>query len=204
MNINILVTRRYGTNCYLLENDSYAVVIDPGEAEPELLEFCEEQKDKPNKMILLTQCHFDHIGGVEAVLSIWNCPLLIGENDSEGLCDNRINLSGYWSRDVFCFTPDRVLTDGEILTLGEEKIRVIETAGHTKGSVCYLLGDTLFSGDTLFRMSVGRTDLPTSDFESLISSLEILKYLSHKTVVYPGHGERTTIDFEVKNNPYMR
>lgn len=204
MNINSLITRQYGTNCYLLENDTSAVVIDPGEAEPELLKFCEEQKDKPNKMILLTHCHFDHIGGVKAVKSIWDAPLLIGENEAEGLADNRINLSGYWSREILCFTPDKTLSDGEIINIGEEKIRVVETAGHTKGSVCYLLGEFLFCGDTLFKMSVGRTDLPTADFESLVSSLGILKYFPPETVVLPGHGEATTIGFEAQNNPYMR
>ena len=204
MNINTIITRHYGTNCYLLENESSAVVIDPGESEDELLAFCEEQKDKPNKIILLTHCHFDHIGGVNAVKDIWKCPLLIGENEAEGLADNRINLSGYWSRETFRFTPDKTLADGEIISLGDEKIRVIETAGHTSGSVCYLLGDILFSGDTLFKMSVGRTDLPTSSFEDLISSLQKLKLLPPETLVLSGHGEGTRIDFEVQSNPYMK
>lgn len=204
MDINVLETRKYGTNCYLLENESSAIVIDPGEAEPELLKFCEEQSKKPNKMILLTHCHFDHIGGVEAVKNIWNCPLLIGQNEAEGLQDNRINLSGYWSRDVYNFIPDKTLMDGEIINLGNESIEVIETAGHTKGSVCYLLNNILFSGDTLFRLSVGRTDLPTADFNSLIDSLRKLKNLKPEIRVLPGHGEGTTIEFEARNNPYMR
>ncbi len=203
MDIKILTTPQYGTNCYLLENDSAAAVIDPGEIMPELLEFAEEQKDKPNRLIILTHCHFDHIGGVEAVKRIWNCPVLIGEDEAEGLIDNRINLSGYWTPEKLSIAPDMTVRDKDVLKLGEDSLKVISTEGHTKGSVCYLLDNVLFSGDTLFRMSIGRTDLPTGDYQKLLSSLNKLSELSHDVTVLSGHGPQTSIGFEVNNNPYM-
>lgn len=203
MDIKTLVTRRYGTNCYLISNDTSAAVIDPGEAERELLEFCREQKDKENKFIILTHCHFDHIGGVRAVGEIWDCPVIICEKEAEGLSDNRINLSGYWTPDPISIIPDITVKNGDSITLGEENLRVIETPGHTKGSVCYLWENILFSGDTLFRTSVGRTDLPTAEHTELLRSLEILAELDPDIRVLSGHGPETTIGFEISNNPYM-
>ncbi len=203
MEIKVLTTPNYGTNCYLLQNGNNAAVIDPGEVTPKLLEFAEGQKDKPNKLIVLTHCHFDHIGGVEAVKEIWGSKVVISKDEAEGLIDNRINLSGYWTDEAISIVPDITVSDGDELKLGEETLKVIWAPGHTKGSVCYLLQDILFSGDTLFKMSIGRTDLPTADFNSLITSLDKLKNLSPEIRVLPGHGGKTTIGFEMQNNPYM-
>ena len=203
MEIKTLTTRRYGTNCYLIYNSTSAAVIDPGEREGELIAFCEEQKEKPNKFIILTHCHFDHIGGVEAVKEIWRCPVIISEDEAEGLYDNRINLSGYWTPEEIKIIPDITVNDGDTIALGEDLLTVVATPGHTKGSVCYLADKLVFSGDTLFRMSVGRTDLPTANHEDLLSSLKKLAKLDPETTVLSGHGPKTTIGFEIQNNPYM-
>ncbi len=202
MEIKALITPNYGTNCYLLQNSSSAAVIDPGEITPELLEFAEEQKDKLNKLIILTHCHFDHIGGVVAVKEIWNCDVVISKDETAGLIDNRINLSGFWSEETISIVPDITVEDGDKVKLGEDTLKVISTPGHTKGSVCYLLSDILFSGDTLFRMSIGRSDLPTADPTALAASLEKLMTLNEDTVVLAGHGPKTVIGFEKMNNPY--
>ena len=204
MDIKTLVTSRYGTNCYLISNAASAAVIDPGEAEVKLIEFCNSQKDKQNKFIILTHCHFDHIGAVETVKEIWNCPVIISRDEAEGLFDNRINLSGYWTPEAISITPDIKVKNGDIISFGEDSLKVIATPGHTKGSVCYLWDKVLFSGDTLFRMSVGRTDLPTADHNSLLSSLKTLLKLDEDISVFSGHGPKTTIGFEKTNNPYMR
>lgn len=204
MDIKILITPNYGTNCYLLENESSAAVIDPGEITPELMKFAEEQKHKQNKLIILTHCHFDHIGGVEAVKQIWNCSVLIGEDEAEGLIDNRINLSGIWTPEKISIPPDKTVCDGDIIELGEDTLKVISTRGHTAGSVCYLCDNILFSGDTLFRMSIGRTDLPTGDYNSLLCSLRKLSELPRDITVLSGHGPRTAIGFELDNNPYLK
>ena len=202
MNISVITTPEYGTNCYLLENDGAAAVIDPGEETAELKEFCNENNDKAQKLIILTHCHFDHIGGVEAVKELWRCPVVIFRDEAAGLMDNRINLSGYWTDEAISLKPDVTVSDGEEIVFGEENLKVIATPGHTKGSVCYLSGNILFSGDTLFRMSVGRSDLPTANYSSLIASLKKLMKLNEETVVLPGHGPKTTIGFEKMNNPY--
>ncbi len=204
MDIKRIITERYGTNCYLLSGEGFAAVIDPGEISPELLEFVNEESDALEKLIILTHCHFDHIEGVNAVKELWDCPVVISAEEAEGLRDNRINLSGYWTSEAVSIKPDRTVTDGEEIILGEEKLWVIATPGHTKGSVCYLWENTLFSGDTLFRMSVGRTDLPTASTAELFESLKRLSNLDEATRVLSGHGEETTIGYEKIFNPYMR
>lgn len=203
MDIKQIITPQYGTNCYLIENEDSAAVIDPGEETTELLSFTEDQKNKPNKLIILTHCHFDHIGGVEVVKNIWRCPVVIAAEEAEGLSDNRINLSGYWTNRAISITPDITVVDGDEVKLGVDTFTVIETPGHTKGSVCYLCGGILFAGDTLFRMSVGRSDLPTADPAALISSLNKLMTLDEDITVLSGHGPKTTIGFEKQNNPYF-
>ncbi|MBO7217828.1 MAG: MBL fold metallo-hydrolase [Clostridia bacterium] len=203
MEIKTIVTKRYGTNCYLISNSNAAAVIDPGESDCEILDFCRLNQNKEIKFIILTHCHFDHIGGVAAVKEIWNCPIIISADEAKGLSDCRINLSGYWTSEKIEIEPDIMVKNGDIINLGEGSLFVISTPGHTKGSVCYLADKTLFSGDTLFRMSVGRTDLPTADYDSLISSLKTLLELDDETRVLSGHGPETIIGFEKENNPYM-
>ncbi len=204
MDINRIITPNYGTNCYLLSGVGFAAVIDPGEVTPELLEFVNEESDTPEKRIILTHCHFDHIEGVNAVNELWNAPVIISADEAEGLCDNSINLSGYWSRDAISIVPDKTVTDGDEIMLGNEKLKVIVTPGHTKGSVCYLWKDILFSGDTLFKVSIGRTDLPTASATEIFASLKRLSELDENITVLPGHGENTTIGYEKRYNPYMR
>ena len=203
MHIKKISTKKYGTNCYLLSNAATAIVIDPAEQDERLIAFCKENRDKEQKLILLTHCHFDHIEAVADVKAIWNCPLLIGEDEAEGLLDNRINLSGYWSDTAVSLTPDMTLSDGDVIECGEDSIKVLSTPGHTAGSVCYLLDDILFSGDTLFYRSVGRTDLPTSDRIRLGMSLKRLTKLEGNPRVMPGHGPNTDIESEVDYNPYL-
>ncbi len=203
MNIKSFLSKKYSTNCYLLTNESTAIVIDPAEEDGRLIEFCRENCCKEQKLILLTHCHFDHIEGVAAVKEIWNSPVLIGEGDAEGLADNRINLSGYWSRDVISIIPDMLLSDGDVIDCGKDSIMVMATPGHTAGSVSYLLDDIVFCGDTVFYRSVGRTDLPTSDEIELIASLRKLASLKGNKKLMPGHGPATDIESEVSFNPHL-
>ena len=204
MNIKTITTVNYGTNCYLIENESSALIIDPGEVLPEIVEFAKKNKDKQNKFILLTHCHFDHIEGVESVKSIWDAPVVISEKEKEGLIDEKINLSGIWSKEKVSINPDITVSDGDVLKVGKDDCKVISTPGHTKGSVCYMFGDILFSGDTLFRRGIGRTDLPTGDFQMLLKSLRTLSQLDESTIVFSGHGPQTEIGYELEHNPYMK
>lgn len=204
MNYDTLVLGGNETNCYIFSDENCAVVIDPAEPDERLLAFCEKNKDKKYKYILLTHCHFDHIGGLKEVKSVFEAPVLIGENDSAGLQDSSINLSGKWCEKTVTMRPDHTLADGETIDLGDEEIMVMHTPGHTAGSVCYLLNDRIFSGDTLFNLSVGRYDLPTASVRSLLASLKRLGALEKNYKIFAGHGDETTLFYEKKYNDFFR
>ncbi len=204
MNIKKSVTGMFGTNCYLLEDKNVAIIIDPGEATTEIIEFASQNRNKEHKAILLTHCHFDHIGGVLAVKEIFDAQVIIGHEDEKGLADGCINASQLMLGNTISICADKTVADKDVLRFGDIKIEVIATPGHTKGSVCYRLGDVIFSGDTLFKLSIGRYDLPTASANEMRQSLEKLKGLDGDFKVYSGHGEETTLEFERKNNMYLK
>lgn len=196
-----------GTNCYIVVDDSGdCVVIDPGAQKEKLLDFLLVHHFKP-KYILLTHGHFDHIGAVKSILDKnENCKLAIGRNDAEQLSDSEKSLANSHMLDEneYKMTPDLLLNEGDQLTVGTLKFSVIETPGHTKGGVCYLCEDLLFSGDTLFSGDVGRCDLYGGDFSAMQNSLKKLAALKGNYRVLPGHGPESTLDQERAQNPYMR
>ena len=158
------------------------------------------------KRILLTHGHFDHIGAVDDLKANFKgVQCYAGEKEEEVLENGSYNLSASWAA-ALSIRADRLLRDKETLTLAGFKIKVIETPGHTKGGVCYYLSEegVLFSGDTLFRTSVGRTDFPTGSMSQIVRSVQYLtENLPGDTVVYPGHQEITTIAYEQRFNPYL-
>lgn len=204
MNISVTVTNYFGTNCYMLENESAAVVIDPGEITPELMLFAKENNEKRQKAILLTHCHFDHIAGINELKKVFNADVFISAADAEGLNNPNINVSRYLTGNSFSLTADKQLNDGDVLTFGKDSITVLMTPGHTKGSACFIMGDVIFSGDTLFKMNIGRYDLPTANAKELLMSLKKIKNLSGDYTVYSGHGDATTLEFERQNNFYLK
>lgn len=204
MNISVTVTSYFGTNCYMLENESAAVVIDPGEITPELMLFAKENNEKRQKAILLTHCHFDHIAGINELKKVFNADVFISAADAEGLNNPNINVSRYLTGNSFSLTADKQLNDGDVLTFGNDSITVLMTPGHTKGSACFIMGDVIFSGDTLFKMNIGRYDLPTANAKELLMSLKKIKNLSGDYTVYSGHGDVTTLEFERQNNFYLK
>lgn len=191
-----------GANCYLIKTENAAVVIDPFEADPRIIAFFEENKEN-DKYILLTHCHFDHILGAERLREMFGATIVIGEKDEVGLRDATLSLSAWVGLEQKPFSADVLVKDGEVLNLGGTDFTVLHTAGHTAGSVCYIVEDMLFSGDTLFKDSIGRTDFPTGDMSTLRASLIKLKNLGRDYTVYSGHGDPTTLYREIKNNPYM-
>ena len=203
MEIKVLPLGDIGVNCYLLTTENSAVVIDPGYYSKTVEDFLNSNTDK-KRMILLTHCHFDHIGGAEQLRENTGVNIAIGELENEFLSNPSINLSGLFGQPLNPFLADILLKDSEILTVGDMNFKVIHTPGHTSGSVSYLIDDILFSGDTLFNQSIGRTDFPTGDFAVLSSSIKKLYEMDGEITVYPGHGEPTKISFEKLHNPFVR
>lgn len=191
------------TNCYLLSTERAAVVIDPGFDRPETLEFINDNSDK-ERLILLTHAHFDHIGGAEVLREKTGVKIGIGEHDADGLADTALNLSDMFHAHISPFKPDLTFKNGDKITVGDIEFNVISTPGHTVGGVSYLTGGCLFSGDTLFENSIGRTDFPGGDIKAIKRSVRKLMTLPLETKVYPGHGDPTSIAREKEYNMFAR
>ncbi len=193
------------TNSYIVETESKnAVLIDA----PDNAEYIISQLDRLGlslKKILLTHGHCDHIAATEELREKLGCEVCVHESDSEMLKGSADNLSMYINgepcKEVKSF---EALKDGDEVSVDELTFRTVHTPGHTKGSVCYICENTIFSGDTLFCGSVGRTDFPGSSREEQKKSLSILKALKGDYVVMSGHGENTTLDYERKTNFYLQ
>ena len=188
------------TNCYIIEDEKEheAMVIDPA-GEVEKITSMLEILGAKLKYIYLSHCHGDHIGGVEELRKITNAKVLIHRIDSEGLNNKDINLTEHIGMDDIHLEADSRVDDDDLLHIGNIEFKVIHTPGHTKGSTCIYSEkhNMLFSGDTLFRGTWGRTDLPTSSFEDIINSItKRLMILPDETIVYPGHGKSTMIGEE--------
>ena len=174
------------------------MVIDPGGSFQKISEMLDVLEAKV-KYILLTHCHGDHIGAVAELKEKYGGTIVIHRFDEEGLKDPKINMSSHIGIGDISLQEDARLNDGDILHIGDLEFEVIHTPGHTIGSICVYCEEEklLFSGDTLFRGSWGRTDLPTSCFEDIIDSItNKLMILPEDTIVYPGHGKSTIIKEE--------
>ena len=193
------------TNCFFFyqEDSKEGIVVDPGDEQEKILRYVRE-KGLKIQAILLTHGHFDHIMAVEALKKEWDVPVYASEEERTVLENPQINLSVQIGKPV-SVSADYYLKDGEELELLGQKIRCILTPGHTSGGMCYYFPKQgiLFSGDTLFQESVGRTDFPTGSMSTLIRSIrEKLLVLAPATKVCPGHGMMTTIENEKMYNPY--
>ena len=203
MEVKVVPLGHIQTNCYILLSPKTAIVIDPGFNSSVTEQFLKDNKDKET-LILLTHAHFDHIGGALSLRNSTGTPIAIGEWESENLKDPSVNLSQRFHAVLESFDADILAKDGQELQLGDLKFKVIFTPGHTTGGVSYLFDDKLFSGDTLFFESIGRTDFPGGDFGVLKNSIKKLYALPDEIVVFPGHGESSTIGHEKKYNPFVR
>lgn len=203
MDVQTILLGELAVNCHIVRCGEVCAVVDVGADAQKLL-------DHLNKnalhlaAILLTHGHYDHVGGVELVRQATNAKVYIHEADEVMLRDGRANLSWQISRNPYIpVTEFETVRDGDTITVGSRSFRVLHTPGHTPGGVCYITEDLLFSGDTLFKGSVGRTDLG-GDPAQLRSSLTRLSALAGDYSVYPGHFENTTLACEKRTNPYIR
>lgn len=205
MRVDTLAVGALQTNCYIVydEQTKQALIVDPGDEASRIL-CAVEERDLQVVAVVLTHVHFDHILACEAVCRVLAAPLYVGAADEAALTDGNLNLIRYFSSNKsVALTADRLLREGDVLTLGDECLLVWETPGHTPGSICLLGDEILISGDTLFRGSVGRTDFPRGDMSQLRRSLARLMAIEGDRQVYAGHDMPTTLSYERQTNPYI-
>lgn len=206
MSIQKLVLGGIRTNCYIVINQESkeAFIIDPAAQAKKIIEFVSGNNLKP-VAILLTHGHFDHIMAANELKDKYSIPIMAGELEKEFLLDVDANLSAEYDT-PYEVKPDRFLQDEEEIILAGYNVKVLETPGHTEGSVCYYMESekVLFSGDTVFYGSVGRTDLPAGSSEKIKRSVrEKISGLPISVSIYPGHGLETSVGWELKNNPWF-
>ena len=205
MELRTCVVGQVMTNCYILKNTETdgIVIVDPGDAPGKISRVIDALQGKPEG-ILLTHGHFDHILAVQELCGKYNIPVYACKEEEALLSDPSLSMAMSGSGCVI--KADRYLVDGETFTVAGFSFQVLHTPGHTAGSCCYYIPEegVLFSGDTLFCGSVGRTDFPTGSTSEIIQSLyRLLRELPEETKVYPGHESETTIGYEKRYNPFV-
>lgn len=191
-------TLNFATNTYLIYDEKTfdGVLIDLADNVDKIQEFQESLNIKLMYLIL-THCHADHIAGLKKLKKIYpDIKILIHELDAPSLIKDEINLCSMLETELNFIEADRTLKDGDVISVSDMKLKVIHTPGHTAGSISILIEDALFSGDTLFKGTHGRTDMPTGNFADILASLKKLMELPDNTIVYPGHENSTMIGEE--------
>lgn len=206
MKINQYVVGEVQTNCYIIINEetNECLIVDPGASANQLASRINADNLKPIA-ILLTHGHFDHAGASRGLAKVFDISIYAHEAEDDTLKEPKKNVSWMVGR-AECYSADIYVSEKEELDLAGFTIQVLHTPGHTEGGCCYYFKEdgVLFSGDTLFAESVGRTDFPGGSMSQLVRSIrEKLMVLPDETVVYPGHNDSTTIKTERNYNPYL-
>lgn len=207
MNIITIPNGTLQANCYIVETEHAAVVIDPGYMERQLSSYVAENPNKI-KFIMLTHRHFDHLAAANALKKLTGAKIVINELDEGGLYSDLLSLGsmagGFYNKADPDAHADIYVDEGDTVTAADMVFKVLYTPGHSEGGICFLIDNILFSGDTLFKGSIGRTDFPSSNMAEMRQSLDRLCTLPDETIVYPGHGEATTIGYEKSTNMFLK
>ncbi len=199
MEVKRLVCGIFQTNTYILEIDNKIIVVDPACKVDKLLPYL---NGKELLAVLLTHGHFDHIKACDDLYKMFKVPIYIHEADIE-MTKNKGWGRVFGLQAVPTISVPLVKLKETKYKIGPFNFEVLFTPGHSKGSVCYLFDDCIFTGDTLFKLACGRSDLEGGDISELKSSLRILKTLNPSLIVYPGHDEITNLEYEIENNSYL-
>ncbi len=204
MKVEMIKVGDMDNNAYLLTDEATGkcALVDPGFVCDALMNVVEQVKESL-QYILLTHRHYDHILAARRVKEMTGAKICIHPKDACGLSSAGFSLAEHIGVTQQALTPDFTFVDNDKFKLGESTVFVLHTPGHTVGSVCFLCGDSLITGDTLFRFGQGRTDLPTGNQNQMYQSLKLLADLPGDYKVYPGHGKATTLDIERSCNPFM-
>ena len=200
MKIDTIKLGIFQANCYILHLDNHMLCIDPGANSAKLFAYFEQYPDEVLDAICLTHGHFDHIGAVDDLVNRFHCPVYLSSEDNFLATHKEVNFSATRSAEIKGTIKSYPIKE---MKVGPFEFVIIDTPGHTAGSVCLLFNDCIFTGDTLFKESVGRTDLFSGSDNKLKQSLNTLKSLDMSLIVYPGHAESTSIQAELINNPYL-
>lgn len=186
MNINTIVVGAYRENCYIIENNKECIVVDPGDESSKIIDYIECNKLKLNA-VLITHAHFDHIGALSDLIEKYNCDVYY----------HNVNNEIYYTKLIDVFEKE--------YTVDSFKFKVIYTPGHRNDSVTYYFYDNniMFTGDFLFKDSIGRMDLEYANEEDMKKSIELIKKYDDTIIIYPGHGEKTILGYEKVNNYYF-
>ena len=203
MHVELFVVGDLQTNCYVVVNsdERLCLVIDPGSGSAKPISDYIRRNRLELKNIILTHGHFDHMLGAADLKEAFNARVIIHERDAICLSSSQESLyMSILSEPYHACEPDKTITGGEYTNMGDIQIKFIHTPGHSPGSMCIEIGNCLFTGDTLLKGGCGRTDLKGGDASLLKRSLAIISTLRGDYIVYPGHGETTTLKFERENN----
>lgn len=197
MNLDILPIGLYGENSYVLHDQKHVLLIDPGRYASEIRKRI--GKDECVDAIALTHGHEDHTGAVDDLVDVYHCPVFLDEKDLPLVDPANAGKLGYSAPVYAEITPWKETTEAGFFTL-----HIMETPGHTAGSVCIRYRNLLFTGDTLFAGDIGRTDLYSGSEAEMMQSLQKFRKMPHDLQVFPGHGPSSTIGRELSVNPYLQ
>jgi glyoxylase-like metal-dependent hydrolase (beta-lactamase superfamily II) len=205
MNVERFIVGTLQTNCYMItcERTDESVLVDPGGISQQLMDKINEHSVK---MVLLTHGHFDHIAGVRDIIEHTDAQLLIHSKDALMLSNPLLNGSFMIGAEITTPEPSCFLTEQGSITFGESSLKILHTPGHTPGGVSFVAdGEFVIAGDTLFKLSVGRWDLHGGNYQTLLNTIrDKFSIMPDNTIVYPGHGDITSIGFEKKYNQFMQ